>query len=105
MRSRLLLVQHHQPGDEVMSQPAWSSEDSTSFREFLRRVPRERIIEFMRSVCPAVVDAETVLKNGAEAVARVAAMRAGWDAYEQQLFSLADVTRRETPVAEYRDMT
>lgn len=88
-----------------MSQPAWSLEDSTSFREFLRRVPREKIVEFMRSVCPAVVDAETVLKNGAEAVARIAAMRAGWDAYEQQLFSLADVTRRESPVAEYRDMT
>ena len=88
-----------------MSQPAWSSEDATSFREFLRRVPRERIIDFMRSACPAVVDAETVLKNNAEAVALVAAMRAGWDAYEQQLFSLADVTRREIPVAEYKDMT
>lgn len=88
-----------------MSSPIWSPEDATSLREFFRRVPRERISEMMRSLCPAVVDAETVLKNDAEAVARVAAMRAGWDDYERSFFALADVQRRETPNPEYRDMT
>jgi hypothetical protein len=56
-------------------------------------------------MCPAVVDAETVLKNDAEAVARVAAMRAGWDDYEKNFFALADVQRREQVNPEYRDMT
>jgi hypothetical protein len=51
------------------------------------------------------VDAETVLKNDAEAVARVAAMRAGWDDYERNFFALADVQRRESVNPEYRDMT
>jgi hypothetical protein len=88
-----------------MSSVPWSSEDSTSLREFFRRVPRERIAEVMRDMCPAVVDAETVLKNDAEAVARVAAMRAGWDDYEKNFFALADVQRREQVNPEYRDMT
>ena len=88
-----------------MKPAAWSPEDSTSLREFFRRVPRERIAEVMRDACPAVVDAETVLKNDAEAVARVAAMRAGWDDYERTFFALADVQRREQINPEYRDMT
>lgn len=88
-----------------MNPAAWSPEDSTSLREFFRRVPRERIAEVMRAACPAVVDAETVLKNDAEAVARVAAMRAGWDDYERTFFALADVQRRESINPEYRDMT
>lgn len=88
-----------------MSQSLWSPEDATALREFFRRVPRERISEMMRSLCPAVVDAETVLKNDAESVARVASMRAGWDDYEKSFFALADTQRRNTPAPEYRDMT
>lgn len=88
-----------------MSQAIWSTEDATALREFFRRVPREHIAGVLRLACPAVVDADVVLKNNAEAVARVAAMRAGWDEYERSFFALADVQRRDTSNPEYRDMT
>ena len=83
----------------------WTSEDSTAFREFLRRVPREKIVAVMRSACPAVVDAEMILKNGADAVSRVAAMRAGWDDYEAKLFILAEPKKSDSSDSGFRDMT
>lgn len=83
----------------------WSSDDSVAFREFLRRVPKQRILATMRAKCPAVVDVDTALKNDSEAIARVAAMRAGWDAYEEILFELSELNRKPSVEAEYRDMT
>jgi hypothetical protein len=83
----------------------WSSDDSVSFREFLRRVPKQRILATMRAKCPAVVDVDTALRNDSEAIARVAAMRAGWDAYEETLFELADINRKPALETEYKDMT
>lgn len=91
-----------------MSTPAqfrWSAEDATAFREFLRRVPREKIAAVMHAACPAIVDTDTILKNDAEAVSRVAAMRAGWDEYEARLFALSEPKKSESSDSGYRDMT
>jgi hypothetical protein len=89
----------------ALGQFKWSPEDSTAFREFLRRVPREKIVSVMQTMCPAIVDTDTILKNGADAVARVAAMRAGWDEYESRLFALAEPKKQDPSDSGYRDMT
>lgn len=88
-----------------MSNITWSNDDAQAFREFLRRVPKEKISAIMRSICPAVIDSETVLKSDAEAISRVASMKSGWEEYEERLFALAFPQRKDQSIPEYRDMT
>lgn len=88
-----------------MPKISWSPEDANAFREFLRRVPKEKISAIMRSMCPAVLDSDIVLKNDAESISRIASMKSGWEEYEERFFALADPPKRESPAAEYRDMT
>lgn len=58
----------------------------------------------MREFCPATIDAKTLLSNDAQAVARVAAMKAGWEAYEEAFIGLAASKRPSAPDPVYRDM-
>lgn len=83
----------------------WTTEDATALREFLRRVPREKIAAVMHAACPAIVDADIILKNDAEAVSRVAAMRAGWDEYESRFFALSEPKKLDSSDSGYKDMT
>lgn len=87
-----------------MSNETWSTEDGVALRDFLARVPILKLRSVMNGLCPAVIDAKTLLSNDAQAVARVAAMKAGWEAYEEALVSLSVPKRPATPDSNYRDM-
>jgi hypothetical protein len=83
----------------------WTSEDGAALREFLRRISVEKIKAIMLPKCPAVIDAKLVKESEADAIARVAAMRAGWEAYEETFFKLADPGRKAPAESDFRDMT
>lgn len=83
----------------------WTNEDATALREFLRKVPILKVSSVMKAACPAVIDAETALKHDADGIARIAAMKAGWEAYEQNLFDLAGFTKKELAESGYKDMS
>jgi hypothetical protein len=83
----------------------WTNEDGVALREFFRKVSPEKIAETMKSFCPVDITTETVLKNDAEAVARLAAMKAGWEAYEKNFLGLADKRQGPPVEADYKDMS
>jgi hypothetical protein len=83
----------------------WTSEDGATLREFLRRMPEEKIKAVMLPKCPVVIDATLVKESGADAIARLTAMRAGWEAYEKAFFQLADPGRKAPVESDFRDMT
>lgn len=74
----------------MSKQNRWKPEDGVAFRQFLAKTPREKISEIMADKCPAVIDAATILDKDADAVSRLAAMKAGWEAYEKELFALSE---------------
>ncbi|MCK9587821.1 MAG: hypothetical protein M0Q93_00495 [Terrimicrobiaceae bacterium] len=83
----------------------WVSEDGVALREFLRKVPAEKISSVMGRQCPATIDSEIILKSNADAIARLAAMKAGWEAYEKALFGLSEIQQRPNPDPGFQDMT
>lgn len=83
----------------------WKPEDGVALRQLLSKVPKERIHDIMLDLCPAKVDADMILKNDADGIARLAAMKAGWDEYEKRFFSLAEQRPVNSPEPGFQDMT
>jgi len=82
----------------------WTIEDGVALRDFLARVPAVKLKSVLSPLCPAVLDAETLLAHDAQAVSRVAAMKAGWDACVDAFIELGAQKRPASPDANYRDM-
>lgn len=87
---------------KVKKKMPWQPVDAVAFREFLARVGEDHIREQL--TCSAKVSASEVLTSSAEGLARIAAMKAGFDEALDQLFALAqqDVASRET--SNFREM-
>lgn len=88
-----------------MSKFEWSNEDGVALREFFARVPANKVEVLLKQTCPATITADMVLNNDAEAIARTAAMEAGWNGCIQALMALAFRDKKNQPEAGYRDMT
>ena len=83
----------------------WKAEDGVALREFLRRVPQAKLKAIMHEKCPVDITAEIIMKSDADAVARLAAMKAGWDAYGEALFALANPPSSAEAQPGFRDMS
>jgi len=83
----------------------WSQQDSTYLREVIHsKIGVERFKACMQTFCPAVLSADILRESSADGVARLAAMRAGWDAYESSLFALSESTKSPSPSSSYLAM-
>jgi hypothetical protein len=88
-----------------MSKFNWRQEDGVALRQFFKIVPQEKLSSLMKDQCMAQITTELLIKGTAEGVARIAAMKAGWEAYEEALINLAAISPQTTPEASYKDMT
>jgi methenyltetrahydromethanopterin cyclohydrolase len=88
-----------------MSKQTWRAEDGVALRQFFKNVSQEKLSDILKDSCPVDITAKVVLENDAEAVARLASMKAGWEAYGTALFALAGISPSAAPEAPYKDMT
>ena len=82
----------------------WENEDGVALREFFVRVPAQKIENILNEMCPAKITSDIILNNDAEAIARAAAMQAGWTGCVKAFLGLASVNRKNQQEAGYRDM-
>ena len=83
----------------------WQNEDGVALREFFVRVPQQKIESILGEMCPAKITSDMILSNDAEAIARTAAMQAGWSGCIKAFLGLALVNRKNQQEAGYRDMS
>jgi hypothetical protein len=83
----------------------WENEDGVALREFLARVPSQKIESILSELCPAKVTSDIILSNDAESIARTAAMQAGWIGCMKAFLGLAEVNRKNQQESGYRDMS
>ncbi len=83
----------------------WAPEDAVALREFFARVPQQKLESLLKSLCPAEINSDMILKNDAEAIARTASMAAGWNGCIEALLSLAARGKNKQSESGYRDMS
>lgn len=83
----------------------WENEDGVAMREFLTRVPAQKIESILSEMCPARITSDMILSNDADSIARTAAMQAGWMGCIKEFLALATVNRKNQQESGYRDMS
>lgn len=83
----------------------WENEDGVAMREFLTRVPAQKIESILGEMCPARITSDMILSNDADSIARTAAMQAGWMGCIKEFLALAAVNRKNQQDSGYRDMS
>lgn len=83
----------------------WENEDGVALRDFLVRVPEQKIESILNELCPAKITSDMILSNDADSIARTAAMQAGWTGCIKTFLGLAKVNRKNQQESGYRDMS
>lgn len=83
----------------------WTQQDGVTLRDFFTKISPEDLKKDLMDECPAKLTAEIMLKTDDANIARLSAMRAGWEGAIDALIARASVKGVATPVASYQDMT
>ncbi len=79
--------------------------DEVQLRAAILKIGEQKLRAVLLENCPARVTPENILKDNADGIARLAAMRAGWEGAIDCLITLALDRRADPPAPEFRDMT
>lgn len=83
----------------------WTQADGVALRAFFATAPAQEVKEYLMSKCPAVIDPATILKSDDAQVARISAMRAGWEGAIDELIKCASTKPTTGPDPAYKDMS
>lgn len=89
----------------MAQQHQFRAADGVAFREFLKRCPEEKLRSIVMEQCPAKVTAVDILDKPADGIARIAAMRTGWEECLDALFAMAQSQQAPEVAPEFRDMS
>lgn len=87
-----------------MDKPDWTPADGVALRSFLNKTGKIKLKEQFDKACPATITAEKALEANDSQLAKLAAMKAGWDGAFDFLIELATPGEDSSLDAGFQDM-
>lgn len=82
----------------------WNTQKSAQLRKFLDKVEERDFKELLENNCPATITVKDIMDKDADAVSRLAAFKAGWDACSKFILDTAKPVHEQDESSGHQSM-